>query len=58
MGGYTRAVSEKRLGKQVPAGTDMNPTVGKAVFPMWNVPRCYKQGIRLELSLLSVESQY
>jgi hypothetical protein len=26
------------------------PNSGRPVFSMWSVPRCYKQGIRLELS--------
>jgi hypothetical protein len=49
MGPYTIAVSGQRLYKHVPAQTDTNKNRG-AVFSMWPVPRCYKQGIRLELS--------
>jgi hypothetical protein len=49
MGGYTRVVSGQRLGKHVPAGTNPEATIKKAVFSMLSVPRCYKQGTRLEL---------
>jgi hypothetical protein len=57
VGGYTRAVSGQRLGRHVPVARQKirnNATVernnGRAVFSMWSVPRCYKQGTRLELS--------
>jgi hypothetical protein len=49
MGGYTRAISGQRLDKHVPATTDTKAKIG-AVFSMWSVPRCYKQGTSLELS--------
>jgi hypothetical protein len=32
MGGCTRAVSEQRLGKHVPAATDTNATIGELCF--------------------------
>jgi hypothetical protein len=50
MGGYTRAVSGQRLGKHIPAASDMHAT--GTVFSTWSVLRCYKQGTRLELSQL------
>jgi hypothetical protein len=49
MDGYTRAVSGQRLGKHIPAAAGMNATI-EALFSMWPVPICYKQGARLELS--------
>jgi hypothetical protein len=42
------AVSGQRPRKHVPVATDTNAT--EEVFSMWFVPRCYKQGTRLEFS--------
>jgi hypothetical protein len=52
MGGYTRAVSGQRRGKHVPRATDTKAIMDtiEELFSMWFVPRCYKQGIRVELS--------
>jgi hypothetical protein len=53
MGGHTSAVPEQRLSKHVPIARKQilnNATVdynnGRAVFSMWSMPRCYKQGTR------------
>jgi hypothetical protein len=55
MGGYTRVVSEQRLGKHVPVARQQilnNATVGRnnrrVVFSMEPGPRCYKQGTSLD----------
>jgi hypothetical protein len=43
------AISGQRLGKHFPVATDeSNDRI--AVFSIWSVLRCYKQGTRLELS--------
>jgi hypothetical protein len=59
MGGYTRAISRQQLGKHVPMlGTRflimqwLDCNNGRAVFSMWSVLRCYKQGTR------SVDGQF
>jgi hypothetical protein len=59
MGGYTRSVSGQRLGKHVPVAMQQilnNATIGlqqwKSLFSAWSVPRCYKQGTRLEIGQL------
>jgi hypothetical protein len=49
------AVSGQRLGKHVPTGTDTKSTI-EELFSMLSVPRCYKQGARLELSHTRVEA--
>jgi hypothetical protein len=56
MGGYTKAVSGQCLGVHVPATTDTNATV-EELFSIWSVPRCYKQGTRLELTQFRVSSK-
>jgi hypothetical protein len=55
MGGYTGAISGKRLGKHIPVARQQslnNATVKcnnrRAVVSMWSMPRCYKQGKRLD----------
>jgi hypothetical protein len=57
MGGYTWAVSGQRLCKTFPflgsrflIKQQLNSNNGRPVFSMWSLPRCYKQGARLELS--------
>jgi hypothetical protein len=49
MGGYTRAVSGEQLGKHVHTATDRHNN-RRAVFSMWSLLSCCKQGTRLELS--------
>jgi hypothetical protein len=49
MGGYSRAVFGQRLGKHVPAAIHERNN-RRAVFSVWSVPRCYKQGSELELT--------
>jgi hypothetical protein len=53
MGEYTGAVSGQRLGKHIPVATQQILNAAtvkcmnrKAVFSVWYMPRCYKQGAR------------
>jgi hypothetical protein len=45
----------ERLGKHVLAA--MEPHAIRTVFSAWSVPRCYKQGTRLELGQLVCEEK-
>jgi hypothetical protein len=48
IGGYNGAVSRQRLlGSRVLIMQQLDYKNGRALFSVWSVPRCYKQGTRL-----------